>query len=44
LQVYQRETAPLIAYYRDADQLKTVTAEGPVETVYASLVAMLGLD
>jgi adenylate kinase len=44
LQVYQRETAPLIAYYRDADQLKTVTAEGPVETVYASLVATLGLD
>lgn len=44
LQVYQRETAPLIAYYRDADQLKTVTSDGPVETVYASLVATLGLD
>jgi adenylate kinase len=43
LQVYERETAPLVAYYRDADLLKTVTAEGPVEAVYRSLVATLGL-
>jgi len=44
LQVYERETAPLIAYYRDADLLKTVSAEGPIESVYASLVTTLGLD
>lgn len=44
LQVYQRETAPLIAYYSDANLLKTVTAEGPVDTVYESLVSILGLD
>jgi len=43
LQVYERETAPLIAYYRDSDLLKTVSAEGPVDAVYASLVATLGL-
>jgi adenylate kinase len=44
LQVYQRETAPLIAYYRDSGLLKTVSAEGPVDSVYSSLVATLGLD
>jgi adenylate kinase len=43
LQVYERETAPLIAYYRDSDLLKTVSAEGPVEAVYATLVSTLGL-
>lgn len=44
LQVYERETAPLIAYYREAGLLQTVTAEGPVDSVYASLVATLGLN
>lgn len=44
LQVYERETAPLIAYYREAGLLQTVTAEGPVDFVYASLVATLGLN
>ena len=44
LQVYERETAPLIAYYRDAGLLQTVSAEGPVDEVYARLVTTLGLD
>ncbi len=44
LEVYERETAPLIAYYRDAGLLKTVSAEGPVDDVYARLVATLGLS
>jgi adenylate kinase len=44
LQVYERETEPLIAYYRDAGLLKTVLAEGPVDSVYASLVKTLGLN
>jgi adenylate kinase len=44
LQVYERETAPLVAFYRDVNLLKTVAAEGPVDAVYASLVSTLGLD
>jgi adenylate kinase len=44
LQVYERETAPLVAFYRDANLLKTVAAEGPVDAVNASLVSTLGLD
>lgn len=44
LEVYERETAPLIAFYRDAGLLKTVSAEGPVGEVYAQLVTTLGLD
>jgi adenylate kinase len=44
LQVYERETAPLIAYYRDAGLLKTVSAEGPVDAVFGTLVKTLGLD
>ena len=44
LKVYERETAPLIEYYRDADLLKTVSADGPVDEVYSRLVTTLGLD
>ena len=44
LEVYAEQTEPLIAYYRGAGLLRTVTAEGPVEEVYASLVAALGLS
>lgn len=44
LQVYERETEPLIAYYRDAGLLKTVSAEGPVDDVYSRLVTTLGID
>lgn len=44
LQVYAEQTEPLIAYYRDAGLLRKVTAEGPVEAVYANLVKTLGLS
>lgn len=44
LEVYAEETLPLIAYYREAGLLRTVSAEGPVEEVYASLVDTLGLS
>jgi adenylate kinase len=44
LQVYAQQTEPLIAFYRNAGLLRTVTAEGPVEEVYARLVSTLGLN
>lgn len=43
LQVYARETEPLIDYYRQAGMLQTVSADGPVDQVYARLVAAIGL-
>lgn len=43
LEVYTQQTEPLIAYYRGAGLLRIVTAEGPVEAVYSSLVGTLGL-
>ena len=43
LQVYARETEPLIEYYRQAARLRTVAADGPVEEVYARLVGAIGL-
>ena len=43
LEVYAEQTEPLIAYYREAGLLRIVTAEGPVEAVYSSLVGSLGL-
>ena len=44
LQVYEQQTAPLIAYYKDSGLLKTVVAEGPIDEVYSRLVQTLGLD
>ena len=43
LQVYERQTAPLIEYYRGRDLLKTVTATGAVDEVYSRLTEALGL-
>ncbi len=43
LKVYEEQTAPLIAYYEEAGLLRTVSAEGPVDEVYARLAATLGL-
>ena len=43
LQVYERETAPLIEYYRTEGLLQIVQAEGPPGEVYARLLAALGL-
>jgi adenylate kinase len=43
LQVYERETAPLIEYYDERKLLRTVAAEGPVADVYERLKSALGL-
>lgn len=37
LEVYQRETEPLIEYYRDRDLLQVIHAEGDVAAVYGRL-------
>ena len=41
LEVYERETAPLIDYYRDGALLRTVQAEGSPAEVYSRLSAVL---
>jgi adenylate kinase len=33
LEVYQRQTAPLLDYYRQRSLLATVSGEGPVATI-----------
>ncbi|NGP52231.1 adenylate kinase [Thioalkalivibrio sp. XN8] len=43
LEVYQKETAPLVDYYRELGKLKVVDAEGSFDEVYARLVSALGL-
>jgi adenylate kinase len=43
LQVYSRQTAPLIEHYEALGILRTVAAEGPVAEVYQRLVSTLGL-
>ena len=43
LKVYERQTAPLIEYYREKGLLRTVSATGDVDDVYASLERTLGL-
>jgi adenylate kinase len=43
LQVYERQTAPLIDYYDADGLLRTVAAEGPIDEVYARLVSTLDL-
>ena len=42
LEVYERETAPLIDYYRDRELLRTVQAEGTPAEVYSRLSAVIG--
>jgi adenylate kinase len=37
LQVYARQTAPLLAFYRDRGLLAGVAGEGPIETVRAAI-------
>jgi len=44
LEVYERETAPLIDHYREDGRLRTVQAEGTPEEVYARLVNVLAVD
>ena len=43
LQVYERQTAPLIDYYTKKGLLETVTATGEVDAVYSCLKSALGL-
>jgi adenylate kinase len=43
LQVYERQTAPLVDYYTKRKLLKTVAATGDVDVVYSRLKAALGL-
>lgn len=43
LQVYERQTAPLVDYYSKLGLLKTVPATGEVEAVYARLKSALSL-
>jgi adenylate kinase len=43
LQVYQRETAPLVDYYTKKGLLKTIPATGEVDAVYARFKSALGL-
>lgn len=43
LEVYQKETAPLVDYYRELGKLKVVDAEGSFDEVYGRLVGALGL-
>jgi adenylate kinase len=43
LQVYERQTAPLVDYYTQKGLLKTVAASGEVDAVYSRLKSALGL-
>ena len=43
LQVYDRQTAPLVDYYTKRGLLKTVSATGDVDAVYSRLRSALGL-
>ena len=42
LEVYERETQPLIGYYREREFLQVVNADGRVGGVYARLRDTLG--
>ena len=44
LQVYERQTAPLVDYYRKKGLLETVVATGDVDAVYARLKSAIGLE
>jgi adenylate kinase len=44
LQVYERQTAPLVDYYTKLGLLKTVPATGEVDAVYARLKSALSLN
>lgn len=41
LDVYREQTAPLIRYYRDADLLRPVEADGTVEEIASRITALL---
>jgi adenylate kinase len=41
LAVYREQTEPVVGYYEKRGKLKTVDAEGPIDEVYARLLAAL---
>jgi adenylate kinase len=43
LEVYRRQTEPLVEYYERAGLLRTVDGDGSMDDVYARLLATLGL-
>ena len=43
LEVYARETAPLLEYYRSRSRLREVEGLGTMDAVYGSVVRALGL-
>lgn len=43
LDTYERETAPLVGYYREHGILKEVDGDRPVDDVYADVKVLLGL-
>jgi adenylate kinase len=43
LVVYTKETAPLLAYYRERGRLREVDGLGPMDEVYRSMLRALGL-
>ncbi len=44
LEVYQKQTAPLVEYYEVRGLLKSVNATGDVDGVYSRLKSAIGLD
>ncbi len=42
LDVYRRQTEPVIEFYRNRDRLKTVDAEGSIDEVHARLQSAIG--
>jgi adenylate kinase len=42
LEVYARETAPLVAYYEREGVLRNVDASGPAEEVYQAIQRAIG--
>jgi len=41
LEVYRRQTEPVVEYYRKRNKLKTIDAEGPIDEVYQRLLQAL---
>jgi len=44
LEVYHRETAPLIDFYKERGTLKSVETQGTVDEITAAILAALGVD
>jgi len=42
LEVYERQTAPLIAYYRDKGLLRDIDAKGPPESILREMLKVIG--